>query len=203
MNVPRSLLLREGEARDEKRIIQAIGLPCIVKPNAGGSSFGLSKVKEPGQLEEAISRAFTHGPGVLVERFIDGREFTCGLVRSEGRLLPMPVAEVISRNELFDFQAKYDSAFSEEIIPARVPATLSRCIQVLSCMIYDILRCEGIIRVDYRVQGDAIFMLEVNTTPGMTPNSFIPKMVRAMGGSLREILTSLIREKSRRALPRE
>jgi D-alanine-D-alanine ligase len=200
--VPDSLLLREGTGYDTAKIVDALGLPCFVKPNAEGSSFGISKVKERNRLEEAIAKAFSYGPDVLVERFIDGREFTCGVVKSGEMEILMPVAEVISKNEFFDFEAKYDPAFSEEIIPARIPATLSHRIQTISSRIYDILRCRGIIRVDYRLQGDELFMLEVNTTPGMTSNSFIPKMLYAMDGSLREILTTLIEETCRRIPPR-
>jgi D-alanine-D-alanine ligase len=168
-----------------------------VKPNAEGSSFGISKVKEMEQLDAAISKAFSYCPDVLVERFIDGREFSCGVAKSGEMEWLMPVAEVISKKEFFDFEAKYDPAFSIEIIPAPIPEELTDRFKILSSMIYDILRCEGIIRIDYRMRGDEIFMLEVNTTPGMTSNSFIPKMVHEMKGSLREILTTIIENKCR------
>ena len=206
VNVPDSLLLRSDMVYDKEEIIEEVGLPCFVKPNAEGSSFGVSKVKEIGQLDEALDKAFAHGPYALVERFIDGREFTCGVVKSGEMELLMPVAEVISKNEFFDFQAKYDPDFSEEIIPARIPGELADRIKILSSMIYDILRCEGIVRVDYRMRGDEIFMLEVNTTPGMTSQSFIPKMAHAMGEDLGEIIMTLIENKCRlspsRGLPR-
>ncbi|MDR2413664.1 MAG: D-alanine--D-alanine ligase [Odoribacteraceae bacterium] len=202
VNVPDSLLLREGMAYDKEEIADEVGLPCFVKPNAEGSSFGVSKVKEVDQLDEALDKAFAHGPYALVERFIDGREFTCGVVKSGEMEMLMPVAEVISKNEFFDFQAKYDPDFSEEIIPAHIPEELADRVKILSSMIYDILRCEGIVRVDYRIRGDEIFMLEVNTTPGMTSNSFIPKMVRAMNGNLGEIIETIIENKCRLSPPR-
>ena len=203
VNVPDSLLLRSDMVYDKEEIIEEVGLPCFVKPNAEGSSFGVSKVKEIGQLDEALDKAFAHGPYALVERFIDGREFTCGVVKSGEMELLMPVAEVISKNEFFDFQAKYDPDFSEEIIPARIPGELADRIKILSSMIYDILRCEGIVRVDYRMRGDEIFMLEVNTTPGMTSQSFIPKMARAMGEDLGEIIMTLIENKCRLSPPHD
>ncbi|MDR0766714.1 MAG: D-alanine--D-alanine ligase [Odoribacteraceae bacterium] len=202
VNVPDALLLREGMEYNKEEIVGEVGLPCFVKPNAEGSSFGVSKVKEIDRLDEALAKAFAHGPYALVERFIDGREFTCGVVKSGEMEMILPVAEVISRNEFFDFQAKYDPGFSEEIIPARIPVELAERVKLLSSMIYDILRCEGIVRVDYRTRGNEIFMLEVNTTPGMTSNSFIPKMVRAANGDLGEIIATIIENKCRRFPPR-
>ncbi|MDR1273230.1 MAG: D-alanine--D-alanine ligase [Odoribacteraceae bacterium] len=202
VNVPDSLLLRQGIAYDKEQVIRELGLPCFVKPNADGSSFGISKVKSIDELDAAVARAREYCPDVLVEQFIDGREFTCGVARGGEAEWRLPVAEVISKKEFFDFEAKYDPAFSEEIIPARVPEEFSRRIQTLSSLIYDLLRCEGIVRVDYRAKGDELFMLEVNTTPGMTSNSFIPKMVTAANGNLREIFTAIIENQCRSSLPR-
>ncbi|MDR1415429.1 MAG: D-alanine--D-alanine ligase [Odoribacteraceae bacterium] len=202
VKVPDSLLLRRGVAYDRQEVVDTLGLPCFVKPNAEGSSFGIAKVKALDELEDAVARAMGYCPEVLVEEFIDGREFTCGVVKSGEMVALLPVAEVISKRELFDFQAKYDPACAEEIIPARVPEEFSDRLKRLSSAIYDLLRCEGIVRVDYRVRGDEIFMLEVNTTPGMTSNSFIPKMVTAMNGCLREILSAIIENKLRSFAPR-
>lgn len=190
-----SVLLHQGVSYRHEEILAEVGLPCFIKPNAEGSSFGVSKVKRAEELPAALDRAFQHGREVLVERFIDGKEFTCGIVKFDGEEILMPVAEVIPKKEFFDFEAKYDPAMSEEIIPARISPELTRRIQQITSLIYDILRCEGIVRVDYMIRGDEIFMLEVNTTPGMTSNSFVPKMVRAMEGSLTELLTRLIESK--------
>ena len=195
VNVADSVMLIQGMAYDVNEIINEVGLPCFVKPNAEGSSFGVTKVKEAAQLEDALKKAFALCREVLIETFIDGTELTCGVVKAGDMDITMPIAEVVPKNEFFDFEAKYDPTKSDEIIPARISPELTNRIKTLSSMIYDILRCEGIIRVDYIVREDEIFMLEVNTTPGMTSNSFVPKMVRAMGGTLREVLTKIIDNK--------
>ncbi len=195
VNVADSVMLIRGMTYDVNEIINEVGLPCFVKPNAEGSSFGVTKVKEAAQLEDALKKAFALCREVLIETFIDGTELTCGVVKAGDMDIAMPIAEVIPKNEFFDFEAKYDPTKSDEIIPARISPELTNRIKTLSSMIYDILRCEGIIRVDYIVRDDEIFMLEVNTTPGMTSNSFVPKMVRAMGGTLREVLTKIIDNK--------
>ena len=198
VNVADSVMLIRGMTYDVNEIINEVGLPCFVKPNAEGSSFGVTKVKEAAQLEDALKKAFALCQEVLIEPFIDGTELTCGVVKAGDMDIAMPIAEVIPKNEFFDFEAKYDPTKSDEIIPARISLELTNRIKTLSSMIYDILRCEGIIRVDYIVRDDEIFMLEVNTTPGMTSNSFVPKMVRAMGGTLREVLTKIIDNKLNR-----
>ena len=195
VNVADSVMLSRGMEYDVNEIINEVGLPCFVKPNAEGSSFGVTKVKEAAQLEDALKKAFALCQEVLIETFIDGTELTCGVVKAGDMDIAMPIAEVIPKNEFFDFEAKYNPTKSDEIIPARISPELTKRIKTLSSMIYDILRCEGIIRVDYIVRDDEIFMLEVNTTPGMTSNSFVPKMVRAMGGTLREVLTKIIDNK--------
>ena len=195
VNVADSVMLIRGMTYDVNEIINEVGLPCFVKPNAEGSSFGVTKVKEAAQLEDALKKAFALCREVLIETFIDGTELTCGVVKAGDMDIAMPIAEVIPKNEFFDFEAKYDPTKSDEIIPARISPELTNRIKTLSSMIYDILRCEGIIRVDYIVRDDEIFMLEVNTTPGMTSNSFVPKMVRAMEGTLREVLTKIIDNK--------
>ena len=198
VNVADSVMLIRGMTYDVNEIINEVGLPCFVKPNAEGSSFGVTKVKEAAQLEDALKKAFALCREVLIETFIDGTELTCGVVKAGDMDITMPIAEVVPKNEFFDFEAKYDPTKSDEIIPARISPELTNRIKILSSMIYDILRCEGIIRVDYIVREDEIFMLEVNTTPGMTSNSFVPKMVRAMGGTLREVLTKIIDNKLNR-----
>ena len=198
VNVADSVMLIRGMAYDVNENINEVGLPCFVKPNAEGSSFGVTKVKEAAQLEDALKKAFALCREVLIETFIDGTELTCGVVKAGDMDITMPIAEVVPKNEFFDFEAIYDPTKSDEIIPARISPELTNRIKTLSSMIYDILRCEGIIRVDYIVREDEIFMLEVNTTPGMTSNSFVPKMVRAMGGTLREVLTKIIDNKLNR-----
>lgn len=189
------VMLTRGQAFSKEAVLEAVGLPCFVKPNAEGSSFGVSKVKTAGDFDAAIAEAFSKCREVLVESFIDGTEFTCGLYKVGGKKVIMPVAEVIPKKEFFDFEAKYDASMSDEIIPGRFSEEITDCIQDMASEVYDILRCEGIVRIDGFVRGEEVIMLEVNTTPGMTANSFVPKMVKVMGRTLREVMTEIIEDK--------
>ncbi len=189
------VMLIRGHAYDPKAILEKVGLPCFVKPNAEGSSFGVSKVKQAGELEQAIRLAFEKSNEILVEAFIDGVEFTCGLYRTKKKSIVFPVAEVVPKKEFFDFEAKYDPAMSDEIIPGRFSEAVTAKIQAMAVRVYTILRCEGLVRIDGFVRGEEVIMLEVNTTPGMTANSFIPKMVQVMGADLTNIITEIIEDK--------
>ena len=191
----RPVMLTRGQAFDKEAVLETVGLPCFVKPNAEGSSFGVSKVKTAADFDAAIEEAFSKCKEILVESFLDGTEFTCGLYKVGGKKVIMPVAEVIPKKEFFDYEAKYDATMSEEIIPGRFSEEITERIQDMASEVYDILRCEGIIRMDGFVCGEEVIMLEVNTTPGMTANSFVPKMVRAMGCRLRDVLTEIIEDK--------
>lgn len=194
----RPVMLTRGQAFDKEAVLETVGLPCFVKPNAEGSSFGVSKVKTAADFDAAIEEAFSKCKEILVESFLDGKEFTCGLYKVGGKKVIMPVAEVIPKKEFFDYEAKYDATMSEEIIPGRFSEEITERIQDMASEVYDILRCEGIIRMDGFVCGEEVIMLEVNTTPGMTANSFVPKMVRAMGCQLRDVLTEIIEDKLNR-----
>ena len=197
VNVAPSVLLQEGEGWTPGEVVEEVGLPCFVKPNADGSSFGVTKVKREEELTGAVEKARRPGGGVLVESCIDGMELTSAPCKGRGGEVVMPIAKVVPKNEFFDYQAKYDPAYSDELIPAPIPGELTERVKRLTSAIYDILRCEGIVRVDYIVRGGEIFLLEVNTAPGMTSNSFVPKMLRAMGGTVRDFLTRVIEEKLR------
>lgn len=198
INTTHPIMLVSGQHYDKNLLLEAVGLPCFVKPNAEGSSFGVSKVKTAGDFDTAVAEAFGKGREILVESFVDGTEFTCGLYRVGCKKVIMPVAEVVPKKEFFDYEAKYDATMSDEIIPGRFSEEITGRIQEMASKVYDILRCEGIVRIDGFVRGDEVIMLEVNTTPGMTANSFVPKMVRAMGYSLKEILTEIIEDKLKR-----
>jgi D-alanine-D-alanine ligase len=191
----RTLLMKKGDFVDPEAIVAQLGLPLFVKPNAGGSSFGVTKVKEIAGIEKAIHHAWTESSEALVDEFIPGTEFTCGLVKVKGQHIIFPVTEVIPKNEFFDFEAKYTPGASDEITPARLPEELFRKCQQQSAIIYDKCGCSGIVRIDYILNGNKFWFLEVNTTPGMTATSFIPQQIRAMGKSLSEILTLVIDEK--------
>lgn len=195
INTTHPVMLTRGQAYDKEAVLASVGLPCFVKPNAEGSSFGVSKVKCANAFDDAIEEAFSKCHEILVESFLDGVEFTCGLYKVGGRKVVFPVAEVISKNEFFDYEAKYDAKMSDEIIPGRFSEEITDKIQNMASEVYDILRCEGIVRIDGFVCGDEVVMLEVNTTPGMTANSFVPKMLRVMGLSLRDVITEIIEDK--------
>lgn len=195
INTTNPVMLTRGQMYDKDAVLAAVGLPCFVKPNAEGSSFGVSKVKTAADFDAAMEEAFSKCREVLIETFIDGIEFTCGLYKAGGKKMIFPVAEVIPKKEFFDYEAKYDATMSEEIIPGRFSEEITDAIQSMASDVYDILRCEGIIRMDGFVKGDEVIMLEVNTTPGMTANSFIPKMVRVAGITLQEVITEIIEDK--------
>ena len=198
INVARSLLLRRGEENkySEEEIERIIGMPCFVKPAADGSSFGVSKVKNADQLAPALRVAFMESNEVMIESFLDGTEISIGCYKTKDKSVVFPATEVVTANEFFDYNAKYNGEV-QEITPARIsPDTAARVAEETS-RIYDILRCNGIIRVDYIITkdehgNDKINMLEVNTTPGMTATSFIPQQVRAAGLEIKDVLTDIV-----------
>lgn len=190
-----SLLLRKGSSISDEDVIEKIGLPCFVKPNEGGSSFGVTKVKERDQIQPAIEKAMHESDEVIIEAFMAGTEITCGCYKTREKTVVFPITEVVSKHEFFDYEAKYDGA-SDEITPARLSDELTDRVKKLTSTIYDILGCEGIIRIDYIItEGDKINLLEINTTPGMTATSFIPQQVRAAGMEMKDVLTDIIENK--------
>jgi len=191
----RSVRLFKGDSADAGQLIEKLALPLFVKPNAGGSSFGVTKVKEKGQLLAALEMAMNESSDILVEEFIDGPEFTCGLVKLSDQELIFPVTEVIPQNEFFDFEAKYTVGKTDEITPARISPELTRKIQQLSSRIYDLCDCSGIVRIDYILKDNEFYFLEVNTTPGMTATSFVPQQIAAMDRKLGDILGLIIEDK--------
>jgi D-alanine-D-alanine ligase len=195
VKMARSERLVTGVKIDTKALVAKLGLPLFVKPNAGGSSFGITKVKAEEDLQAAVEHALTESREALVEEFISGTEYTCGLARIKGELMVFPVTEVLPKNEFFDFDAKYTPGAAEEITPARLPDELFRECQELSAKIYDWCGCDGIVRIDYILHDNSFFFLEVNTTPGMTSTSFIPQQISAMGKTLGEILTNIIADR--------
>ena len=188
-----SILLRKGAERPTaEQIIQEVGLPCFIKSNVGGSSFGCTKVKTIDDVEPAIAAAFREGDEVICEAFMQGTEITCGVYKTSRRSVALPITEVVTANEFFDYDAKYNGQV-QEITPARIPDSTRDAVQAMTLKIYDILGCKGIIRTDYIIAPDGtIQLLEVNTTPGMTATSFIPQQVRAAGMEMRDVLTEII-----------
>jgi D-alanine-D-alanine ligase len=191
----KSVRLFKGDKVNVDQLIENLGLPVFVKPNAGGSSFGVTKVKEKGQLQAALEMATKESSDILVEEFIDGKEFTCGLVKLSNQEILFPVTEVIPQNEFFDFEAKYTAGKTDEITPARISPELTQRIQQLSSRIYDLCDCSGIVRIDFILKDNEFYFLEANTTPGMTATSFIPQQIAAMGRKLGDILGLIIEDK--------
>jgi D-alanine-D-alanine ligase len=186
------IFLRKGENIDAESVLKQLGTPCFVKPNKGGSSFGISKITGAAELIEAIDKAGDEDEEIIIESFLEGTELTCGLVKIDNEIIVFPVTEVISKNEFFDFEAKYTKGMADEITPARISAELSKECRELSDFIYKTLDCEGIIRIDYIHCKGKLYLLEVNTIPGMTVTSFIPQQIRAMGKNVEDIINPLI-----------
>jgi len=192
IKVADSIMLRKGQSVDGEMVVKQLGLPCFVKPNIGGSSFGVTKVKEVSQVQEAVEKAFAEGNQVILETFMEGTEITCGVYKTDKKEVVFPITEVVSHNEFFDFDAKYKGQV-EEITPARISADLTTSVQKLTSAIYDILGCKGIVRIDYIItKGNVVNLLEVNTTPGMTMTSFIPQQVQAAGLDIKDVMSDVI-----------
>jgi len=189
-----SLLIRQGYEQlvSDEEIERRIGMPCFVKPAADGSSFGVSKVKNADQLAPAIRKAMMESPEVMVEQYLEGTEISIGVYKTRQKSVVLPATEVVTSNEFFDYDAKYNGQV-QEITPARLSDNIARRVSEITSHIYDILHCNGIIRIDYIITNDGkIYMLEVNTTPGMTPTSFIPQQVRAAGMEMKDVLTDIV-----------
>jgi D-alanine-D-alanine ligase len=176
-----AVLVRKNEKIDYTMITGRLGLPCFVKPNDSGSSFGVTKVKEAGKLASAIETAFRESNEVLIEAFMKGREVACGILKTRNKTLILPVTEIISKNEFFDYEAKYTPGKSDEITPADISESLSDRIMELSSLIYELLGCKGIVRVDFIIIGGKPYFIEINTVPGMSAESIIPKQAAAAG----------------------
>ena len=190
--VAKSIRLKKGETVTDEKVISEIGLPCFIKPNVGGSSFGTTKVKEASQIQKAIAESFREGEETIIEAFMHGTEVTCGCYKIGEKEVIFPITAVVSKNEFFDFEAKYNAACVDEITPARISEDKASRIRKMTSMIYDVVGCKGIIRADYIIIGEQPYLLEVNTTPGMTPTSFIPQQVKAAGLDIKDVLTEII-----------
>jgi D-alanine-D-alanine ligase len=188
-----SLLLQRGEMLSQSDVAQQIGFPCFVKPNTGGSSFGVSKVKQRADLQAALDKAFAESDDVIIEALIEGTEVTCGMYRTRHRTVVFPITEVVSDNEFFDFDAKYKGQ-SQEITPARIDPALAADLAAITQRIYHLIKARGIIRVDYIIQNGQVHLLEVNTVPGMTEVSFTPQQIHAAGLNISDVFTEIIED---------
>ena len=192
IRVSDSIRLTKGQTAETNNIISQLGLPVFVKPNDGGSSFGVSKVKESSQLQPAIEKAFAEGHEVIIERFIKGTEITCGCYKTKTKQVVFPITEVVTENEFFDYNAKYNGEV-QEITPARISGELTTKVQQETLKIYDMIGAHGIIRIDYIIPDDNNpVLLEINTNPGMTATSFIPQQIRAAGLDIKDVMSDII-----------
>ena len=187
ISIANAVLIRKGEKLDLVNILEQTGLPCFVKPNDSGSSFGVTKVKQKEELPGAIDIAYKESNDVLIEAFMNGREVACGVLKTKNKIFVLPVTEIKSKNEFFDYEAKYIPGHSDEITPAEMPLAITNEIQRISKFVYNILGCKGIVRIDFIVVGKKPYFIEINTVPGMTKESIVPKQAVAAGISLEEL----------------
>ena len=192
----KSIQIFKGGNHQIDQIKQELKLPYFIKPNSGGSSIGMSKVKQAADLEIALDKAFKEDSQVLIEEFVSGREFSIGVFKANGEVTVLPTTEVIPANEFFDFEAKYTPGATEEITPGNMSEEEYERVHRIVKDIYKKLNCRGIVRIDYFLEHETgnFYFIEINTIPGQTATSFIPQQVAAMGISLKSFYTSLLKE---------
>lgn len=193
VGLAKDILLREDDWIAPEAIVAELGLPLFVKPNASGSSCGVTKVKRVEELPEAIFKAFEESSEVLVEEFVAGREMACGVLVTADKEWLLPITEVVAKNEFFDYEAKYTAGMSDEITPADISAELADRLHEMTLAAYKACRCRGLARVDFIVtpEGEP-YLIEINTIPGMSGGSIVPKQLREAGISMTEALTAVI-----------
>tara|TARA_Y100001968_G_scaffold330560_1_gene382772 strand:- start:1868 stop:2842 length:975 start_codon:yes stop_codon:yes gene_type:complete len=189
----KSLIYKKGNNININKIVNKLGLPCFVKPNQAGSSFGVSKVKSEKDIKNAINNALIHDNTVLIEQFIDGLEVSCGVITNQiGEIQAFPITEIISENEFFDYKAKYEG-LSEEITPARINQDQKKAVQQTSIEIYKKMKLRGICRIDFIIMNNIPYIIEINTIPGFSKESIIPKQAKEAGISLLQLFESCIK----------
>ncbi len=194
VKVANTIIVRKGDSWNVNSLATEVGLPCFIKPNKAGSSVGVSKVYELSGIEDAIAKAFAEDDEVLVQQFIKGREMACGVFTINGVVKVLPVTEVISKNDFFDYQAKYTEGLASEITPAPISDKQSDECQKLTEYMYRKFNCKGVVRFDYFLTGDEWWFLEVNTVPGFSSESIVPKQAKAAGYTLAGFFASLVEE---------
>lgn len=195
INVAKSLHLFRHTNIPPAEILNQLSLPVFVKPNSGGSSIGMSKVNTKDELSTALEKAFKEDEQVLVEEFISGREFTVGVFKTTKEVIVLPITEIKTKKEFFDFEAKYEG-MSEEITPAEIHPVIAEKIRSAARKVYEVFNCRGVVRIDfiYNESKDVPYMLEINTVPGQTDASVVPQQVRALGWDLKDFYTALVED---------
>jgi len=191
---PEASLVRKNLETDLEAVGEMVGFPCFVKPNNGGSSFGIAKVSRLEDLQGALDEALQEDDEAIIERYIKGTEVTCGLMKGRDGFTVFPITEIVSKNEFFDYEAKYTEGKAEEITPARIDDDVAKKCQEMAMDIYKLTNSSGIIRVDFIIKGNQVYFLELNSIPGMSEESIIPKQVRSMGLEMSEVLQQVIDE---------
>lgn len=195
LNIAQSVLIKKGESVNQNEIIERVGLPCFVKPNNGGSSFGITKVSEAKDFNAALRKALENDTEAVIEQFVNGREFGSGVFEKDGKIIALPITEIISENEYFDYQAKYEGA-SKEVTPAEIDIDLTNSIQETSRKVFSRLNLKGMSRIDYIEQDGKPYLIEVNTIPGLSEASILPQQVNAAGMTLKEFFGLLVEQAS-------
>lgn len=204
INTAKSLHLFKDQPVSAESILLQLQLPVFVKPNNGGSSIGMSKVNIASELPAALEKAFKEDAQVLVEEFIAGREFTVGVFRTTKEIIVLPITEIFTKNDFFDYEAKYQKGLSDETTPAEIDETMAGKIRDTARKVYEVFNCRGVVRIDfiYNEARQAPFILEINTVPGQSEMSIIPQQVRSMGWDLKDFYSSLVEEAlSRKTAP--
>ncbi|MEK6615302.1 MAG: ATP-grasp domain-containing protein, partial [Bacteroidota bacterium] len=194
VNTAQSVVVSRKDKSTADDILSKVSLPCFVKPNEGGSSLGASKVKYKEDMMTAIEKALKEGEEGIIEEFIEGTELTCGVIRYHGKVKALAITEVVCKKEVFDFDAKYIDKSTEEITPARIPLSIEVECKNLSEYIYTVLGCRGMIRIDYILKKNKLYVLEVNSIPGLTERSFVPQQAEYAGISKKELFGNAIEE---------
>lgn len=199
INLAKEILLGRGDKADAAEIVARLGLPVFVKPNASGSSFGVTKVTDAAGIEAAVEKAFSESDEVLIEECISGREVGCGVIIAGGKEYLFPITEIVPKKEFFDYEAKYEAGMSEEITPARISDDVKAKLNRMTLDAYRACRCRGVVRIDFIVtDAGEPYMIEINSIPGMSGGSIVPKQVRTMGMTLGELYDIVIADTLKR-----
>ncbi len=191
-NVAQGILVNRPDELNISEVTSKLGYPVFVKPNEGGSSLGISKVKQESELEEAVKKAYSVGGAVLIEEYLEGGEFTCGVIQTPEGPRALEITEIRTKKEFFDYAAKYDYDQTQEITPAELPADLYKKCQRISKEIFTAFMCRGFARVDYKLKGNEFYPIEINTVPGMSDKSLVPQQAEAAGISKKDLITMII-----------
>ena len=194
VNVSPSVLVNKGDNYDAETIVKELGLPLFIKPTCNGSSVGVSKVKTIEEFIPAMEKAMAAGGQVMCEQFVKGREFGCGAMKYDGKMMVFPLTEIISKNEFFDYEAKYTAGKCDEVTPADVEEAIEIEIKATTAMLYEKLECKGFVRMDYIVSDEGVFFIEANIVPGMSEASIIPAQARCFGLTLEKLFDMALEE---------